>query len=166
VKPNGIVSIERLGRTSSEIASKFERSQVRAGDLVFCIRASVGAVAIVPPDLDGANLTQGTARIAPGSHMRTSFLVWALRSPSLQEWVELQCKGSTFREITLGKLRQLPVPIPALDEQDRIGALLDAVESRINVETTLCDSLGVTKSALMSVLLTGEVRVTSDEAAP
>jgi type I restriction enzyme S subunit len=165
VKPSGIVDIERLGRTSPEIAARFERSRVRAGDLVVCIRASVGAVALVPPTLDGANLTQGTARISPGPRVAGPFLLWALRSQGVQAWIDLQCKGSTFREITLGRLRQLPIPVPDSSEQDAIAGSLDAAEQRIRVEERARDGLRATKAALTSVLLTGEVRVTPDEAA-
>lgn len=165
VKPSGIVSAEKLGRTSVEIASKFDRSRVRTGDLVFCIRASVGAVASVPSELDGANLTQGTARIAPGPRVLSQYLIWALRSQGVQDWVGLQCKGSTFREITLGRLRELPTPVPTAEEQARIGSALDGVETRLRAEEQAREGLSLVKAALMSVLLTGEVRVKPDEEA-
>ena len=63
---DGLLAESGYARTSQEIASKFERSKVLEGDLVYCIRASIGSVDIVPKALEGANLTQGTARIAPG----------------------------------------------------------------------------------------------------
>jgi type I restriction enzyme, S subunit len=163
VKPHGIQPPELLGRTSPEIAAKFERSRVREGDLVFCIRASVGAVAMVPREIDGANLTQGTARIAPGPGVLGRYLLWALRSAPAQEWVNLQCKGSTFREITLGRLRLVPTQVPVVDEQRRIAEALDSLESRLKAEGGARDALTRLKSALMSVLLTGEVRVKPDE---
>jgi len=162
VKPTGIVAIEKLGRTSPEIASKFERSSVRSGDLVLCIRASVGAVAMVTQELSGANLTQGTARIAPGPRVLGRFLLWVLRSEGVQGWINLQCKGSTFREITLGRLRQVPIPVPSIEEQSEIAGALDTIDQRIAIEAASSASLFELKSALLSVLLTGEVRVKPD----
>jgi type I restriction enzyme S subunit len=117
------LDITKMGRTAPDIARRFRRSEVQPGELVFSIRATVGAVHLVPPELDGANLTQGTARIAPGENVNPLFLLWALRSAPVQSWVGRQCKGTTFREITLGRLRQLPISLPPKAEQDRFARL-------------------------------------------
>src|SRR5262249_50032507 len=65
---------EQMLRTSREIAARYQRSTVHAGEIVCAIRATVGKVLPVPPELDGANLTQGTARIAPKDEIDATFL--------------------------------------------------------------------------------------------
>ncbi len=67
--------LDDLARTSQRIASKYPRSTIRVGELVYSIRASVGAVHRVPHELDGANLTQGTARISPGTVVDARYLL-------------------------------------------------------------------------------------------
>lgn len=106
-----------LRRTDPAIAARFERSTVRAGDIVMSIRATVGTTALVPSELDGANLTQGTARISPGELVTGPFLLAYLRSEAVQRWIQRQVKGATFREITLARLRELPVPLVPISEQ-------------------------------------------------
>jgi len=96
-----------LRHTDPAIAARFHRSRVEAGEIVISIRATVGTTAVVPPDLDGANLTQGTARIAPGSRVDRTYLLYYLRTSGTQHWISLQIKGATFREITLSRLREL-----------------------------------------------------------
>lgn len=108
----GRILVEGLRHTSPEIASKFARSTVRSGEIVMSIRATVGTTAVVPDELDGANLTQGTARISPGSEVTPEYLLYFLRSSACQNWLEKQVKGATFREITLARLRELEVPLP------------------------------------------------------
>lgn len=108
----GRILAEGLRHTSPEIASKFSRSTVRSGEIVMSIRATVGTTAVVPDELDGANLTQGTARISPGSEVTPEYLLYFLRSSACQNWLEKQVKGATFREITLARLRELEVPLP------------------------------------------------------
>ena len=81
------------------------------------IRATVGTTALVPKILDGSNLTQGTARIAPGEKVTSEYLLHFLRSPKTQNWIKRQVKGATFREITLTRLRELPVVIPPISIQ-------------------------------------------------
>lgn len=124
---NGRILEEGLSHTSQAIASAYARSAVSPGDIVMSIRATVGTTAIVPPTLDGANLTQGTARIAPGSSVHRAYLLSYLRTDAVQRWIQAQVKGATFREITLGRLRELPVFVPKLSQQDKFAARLNAV---------------------------------------
>ncbi|MFJ4267397.1 restriction endonuclease subunit S [Paenarthrobacter nicotinovorans] len=124
----GRIASEKLRRTDPVIASKFERSRVSADDIVMSIRATVGTVAQVPPALDGANLTQGTARIAPGPDMTSSYLLEYLRAEPTQRWIQRNVKGATFKEITLERLRRLPVSVPPLELQQTFANRIAAVE--------------------------------------
>jgi type I restriction enzyme S subunit len=114
---NGEIKMCGLRHTDPRIAAKFARSTVNAGDIVMSIRATVGTTAQVPVELNGANLTQGTARIAPGDRVEGSYLLELLRSAGIQNWINCQIKGATFREITLTRLRELPVTVPPIQLQ-------------------------------------------------
>ncbi len=124
---DGEISLIGLRHTDPEIASRFKRSQVQAGEIVMSIRATVGTTACVPMQLSGANLTQGTARIAPGPAVTTEYLLYYLRSRPIQSWIEKQVKGATFREITLSRLRELQVVIPPLRLQDDFSMAIQVV---------------------------------------
>jgi type I restriction enzyme S subunit len=128
IKDGEIVQTD-LRHTSPEIASRFGRSRVRAGEIVMSIRATVGTTAFVPPELDGANLTQGTARISPGPKVTPEYLLAFLRSQRCQCWIQEQVKGATFREITLARLRQLEVPLPPKHLQDRFSKFAVALRA-------------------------------------
>jgi len=147
--------------TSRRIADSYNRSEVRAGEIVCAIRATVGKVLIVPPDLHGANLTQGTARIAPNAKTDAAFLLWAIRDQRTQRVIAASIKGTTFSEITLGDLRQLPVAAPIkIDEQKLIGQRLDQCDHTVKAENNHLAKLRQQKHGLMHDLLTGRVRTT------
>lgn len=149
-------------RTSARIAASYLRSRVEADEIVCAIRATVGKVLQVPRELDGANLTQGTARIAPGPDVNPGFLLWALRSSWVQRQFDLSVKGTTFREITLAQLRRLLVPLPThSEEQVQVALLMRHAVDREASESAHRDKLLTVKAALMEDLLTGRVRVTS-----
>jgi len=118
---DGEIDLSALRHTDPAIASRFMRSTVRTGEIIMSIRATVGTTAIIPPCLDGANLTQGTARVAPGKNVNGVYLLQYLRMPSTQAWIQRQVKGATFREITLARLRELPVLIPPMAIQDKFA---------------------------------------------
>jgi type I restriction enzyme, S subunit len=62
-------------------------------------------------------------------------------------------------------VKSLPVALPGSEEQRAIAAGIDSVNSRLHAATTQRQQLEQVKQALISVLLTGEVRVKVDEAA-
>lgn len=123
------LSLDGMLRTSPEIAHKYRRSMVKAGDLVIALRGPVGLTHVVPPSLDGANLTQGTARISVSDDHSTEYVRWALRSPLVKHEYSSHAKGSTFAEISLEALRKLPIPIATIDEQRAVSERLDAISS-------------------------------------
>jgi type I restriction enzyme S subunit len=70
-----------------------------------------------------------------------------------------------MKNISQEKLRALMVPQPSRAEQAQIADSFDILAERFRAETASLDALRIVKSALMSVLLTGEVRVKPDEEA-
>lgn len=148
-------------RTSAEIATRYRRSAVREGDIVFAIRATIGKMRFVPKELDGANLTQGTARIAPSERALAAYLYWALQSRDVADSIQGATKGSTFKEITLGRLRTIEVPLPPIAEQRRIVANLEALQAqadalnRLQSETT--NELDALLPAILDRVFKGEL---------
>lgn len=125
---DGIINEVGLRHTDPEIASRFSRSRVEAGEIVMSIRATVGTTAVVPESLHGANLTQGTARISPGEQVTPEYLLHYLRSDAVQYWIQRQVKGATFREITLKRLRELEVLIPPMSVQAEFARMVQALK--------------------------------------
>lgn len=123
------INIQALSRTSPEIAKKYKRSEVNYGDIIMSIRATVGTLALLPNELDGANLTQGTARITPGRNTNRQFLFNYLKTDQIQNWLQKQIKGATFREITLARLRTLPVFLPPIQIQNKFANVVLKVDS-------------------------------------
>ncbi|WP_455360484.1 restriction endonuclease subunit S [Streptomyces sp. SYSU K21746] len=100
---------ELLSRTSPQIHAQFQRAAVHPGDIVMAMRASIGAVAAVPPELPEANLTQGTARIAPAQGVDGRWLLQALQTRQVREQCALRAVGSTFRTLNIWDLRRINI---------------------------------------------------------
>ena len=76
----------------------------------------------------------------------------------------LNCSKQTTNLASMNstQLKKLPVPIPRLDEQEQILERLGVLDARLRLEEGCLNRLNDLKSALVSVLLTGELRVTPD----
>jgi len=129
-KPENLDPAE-LSKTTPEIAEKFQRSRLQAGELVYEIRGSVGRVIKVPPELDGANLTQDTARISPRENVNSDWLIYALQSEVFRQQMDLHTRGATIQGVNLFDLRRGILPVPPWDEQYQIAQHLDKVEEQI-----------------------------------
>ncbi|MGC9986251.1 MAG: restriction endonuclease subunit S [Polyangia bacterium] len=111
----------------------------------FCLMGSVIQVRPQPAVLDGAFLA--------------SFLVLDRSQREL-----VRASGSSAQQaIYLAHLKKMPVPVPTLGEQEAIAGVHHRFGNRLSAESAFLSSLQALKSALMSVLLTGEVRVRVDK---
>lgn len=120
----GTVRAEGLGRTTPEIAEKHSRSALLEGDVLLCIIRNL-RVAIVPPGLDGANITQGMVRIRPGERVVGRYLAAYLESPYAQRWMKDQYVGLAMPRINVADARAIPVALPPLEEQAEIVCRID-----------------------------------------
>lgn len=101
-----------LNRTDPDIERAYRRSRVRPGDMVIAIRGSVGEVDVVPVELQMANLTQDSARIAPFGY-DGEWLRAALVSPGVQSQMTRRITGATVKGINIQDLRRVPIPVPS-----------------------------------------------------
>ena len=116
------LSPDGMLRTTQEIAKKYRRSMVATGDIVIALRGPVGLTRFVPESLNGANLTQGTARVSVSPENSSHYVYWALQSPLVKREYASHAKGSTFSEISLEALRKLPIPVLPKAEQERLAS--------------------------------------------
>jgi type I restriction enzyme S subunit len=155
--------------TSPEIESAFSRSRVRPGDLVISIRASIGKCLPVPDTLPLANLTQGTAKISPGSSTDKNYLLAYLQSRAAQTYFDTVAKGATFKEITLDALRRTPVLAPPLAEQIRIAEHIDRVTRKLDAIMSCTEQsialLRERRAALITAAVTGQIDVRAGQPA-
>lgn len=121
---NGCIKLDQLLFTSEEIAARYERASLRGGDILLgIIRAT--KVAIVPDELTGGNITQGTARFRPSRFIRTRFLARWLESRPAQDWLHSKYRGIDMPGLNLRDVRQLPVPLPPIQDQELIETGID-----------------------------------------
>ena len=155
--------VHRLNRTSFEIEARYVRSRLRGGDLVYAIRGSIGDVAIVPDELEGANLTQDAARVAYTGETHGRWLLYALKSLAVFAQIESGALGATIRGINIRDLKRVVVPVPPNSEQRVLADHLDRETARI--DTLLAkvreaiDRLKELRTALIAAAVTGKIDV-------
>jgi type I restriction enzyme S subunit len=156
---NGEVQTNNLLHTDPEIHQKYDRAEIKEGDLLFTIRGTVGRMAFVPECLEGGNLTQDTARIRV-ENVNPEFVRYYLETATPNNYFERHTKGQAVQGINLEDLQQVPVHLPSREEQERIVRILDSHTEQIQNEREYRDQLKHLKRGLMQDLLSGTVRTT------
>lgn len=166
ITDDGRLKLEGVKFISPETHAKLARSQLVPGDLLFSIAGALGRAALVPADLPTANINQAVARVCLKSGgFDPRFVLHAAMGPQVEQQISLARAALAQANLNLKQVGQLMIPLPAEVEQRQISAALDCLQANVNSEIAVLESQKSTKASLMSALLTGEVRVTPNEAA-
>ncbi|RLA69440.1 MAG: restriction endonuclease subunit S [Epsilonproteobacteria bacterium] len=99
----------------------------KSKDILLSVRAPVGAVNIANTDLC---IGRGICAIRANDKCHHKYLYYYLKTHERQ--IQRFQTGSTFKSITVAKIKQLKIPLPkTLDEQIKIANLLTQVEALI-----------------------------------
>ena len=164
VKP-GRLDPQLLCKTTIEIESSYVRSRVKAGDLIISIRGGIGDLEVVPKTIEGANLTQDAARIAPRSGIDVEWLRYALSAPVVFHLLEAKSLGAAVRGINIFDLKRVFVPTPPSEIQIRIRDSLVAAERRLarlkELVVQHTEKIQEFRSALITASVTGQIDVST-----
>jgi type I restriction enzyme S subunit len=166
----GDVSAQRLtpaalARTTPEIEAPYARARLVADDMLFAIRGGVGDVAAVPAELEGANITQDVARIAPRAGWTSEWLLTMLRTATFQRRAARLITGATIRGINIRDLERIPIPLASQERQEADLAQLrpllaasDQLVERLNRQVLL---LREHRQALITSAVTGQLDISA-----
>lgn len=105
-----------------------EAKKVRRGSLLICTasgsKSHLGKIAYVDDDY-GYAFGGFMGQITPAPGVNDRYLFHALTSPAYKGFIEALSDGVNINNLKFDDLRQFPVPVPDLDEQRRIVAILD-----------------------------------------
>ena len=129
-----------------------------AGTIVLTIAANIGDTGIAAFPVAFPDSLVG---IQAGQSVDNRFLELVLRTRKKE--LDDAAPQNAQKNINLEILRPVLIQVPPLSEQVEIADAVEAIDDRLSSEKDALSALRATKSALMSVLLTGELRVRVDE---
>ena len=157
---DGRIDESNLLLTQPSIDDAYKRSRLRDGDVLITIRGTTGRVAVVPKELDSANITQDTARVRVNLSESNQFVYYVLQSQVVQHQVALHTIGQAVKGINIRDVKSLFIPLPEkLAEQRAIAGALSDVDALIGALDQLLAKKRDLKQAAMQQLLTGHQRL-------
>ena len=96
-------------------------------DILLSVRAPVGPTNLSPGKVC---IGRGLTAIRPGSSIRLKYLLYFFRYYEAQ--LQKSGTGTTFKAITQNVIKNIEVPVPSLDEQERIVSKIEELFSKLD----------------------------------
>ncbi|HAS6241273.1 restriction endonuclease subunit S [Vibrio vulnificus] len=132
------------------VQSQISRYIVSEGDAyITIVGASIGDAGIIPASHNGANLTENAAKICEfQDDVLGAFLGLWLRSELIQRLIKLEIKSGAQGKLALMRIKILPFPRAAIEEQkeivrlvDQYFAFADTIEAQVKKAQARVDNL-------------------------
>ena len=130
-------SVEATQELLGKEAPSRARRHVYAGDVIFAtVRPTLQRIAVIPDHLDGAVCSTGYFVMRPAPSLDRAYLFYWLFSESFCSEMEKRQRGASYPAVTDGDIRDQVIPLPPLEEQRRIVAVLGEAFAAIATATT------------------------------
>lgn len=151
---------KKISRGRRNITKKGLKSSsatlVPSGSVLFSSRAPIGYVVIAENEV---TTNQGFKTIAPYECIKSDYLYYYLKS--IKKFAEEQASGTTFLEISKSKFSSLPIPLPPLDEQQRIVARIEELFTQLDAGVAALEAVRAQvrryRQAVLQAAVTGRL---------
>jgi len=147
---------EIIGRKAPSRA----RREVRYNDVIMStVRPYLKAFAIIPKIYDRQICSTGFAVLRCKDKILPQFLLYTLFSKALVSQFNRAMVGAQYPALNTSQVKRLRIPLPSIQEQNKIAEILSTVDIRIKLLKKKKKKLERVKKGLMNDLLTGRRRV-------
>jgi type I restriction enzyme S subunit len=131
----------------------FKGNIVPAGTLLMSFKLTIGRTAFLM--VDGFH-NEAIVSIYPKEQVLKEFLFYYLPTIDYTEFQDRAVKGNT---LNISKIKKIPLPLPPLEEQQKIAQILQSIDQRIEKEEKYKNALQNLFKSLLHNLMTGKIRV-------
>ena len=149
---NDLLNAEDMDFISEERYKLLAAGKVELNDLFYCLRGSLGKVAINDKFMEGA-IASSLAILRVNSKVLPKYLYYYFLSPLAAIEIKKHDNGTAQPNLSAANLRQFEVPTPTIEQQKVVIDFLDSELSRTIQASQTFDSLFSTASAMRRSLL-------------
>ena len=162
----GRLLLDKAKRVSrNTYLEQIARLEPMPSDILYSREGSFGLAAPVPPGVKLC-ISQRMMHFRAGPGVDPLFLMWLLNSRTVYRQAVDSVGGSTVGHVNIRSIRKFRVPLPDRREQSQLAVILQAVSQYEVASEEALVGHQMARAALLSVLLTGELRVTPDLEVP
>ena len=143
----GYVSWDQSKQITSAAFTKLRGGKVQRGDILFCLRGSLGKLGYVEKEVEGA-IASSLVILRAENPSLSRYLRFVLSSAQAQEAIKSLDNGSVQGNISAAALKSLQVPCPPEEARVAITEALDVLELRIDLNRRINQTLEAMAQAI------------------
>lgn len=128
---DGTIDLTNIQYISKEVYEQIKRYTITDEDLYISIAGTIGKSGIIPPDLNGANLTENACKLVFKTNINKRFVYFFTKSDIFMSQVSKATKQASQPKLALTRLAEIVISIPPLSTQHTIVSHLDALSSNV-----------------------------------
>ena len=154
----GYVDTSELKYVPDEAFSAIQNYRIYKDDIYISVAGTLGIVGQIPVYLDGANLTENANRVT-NIKCNVKYLMYWLMSSTIQNIISQTQTLGAQPKLALTRIRNFPVILPSIQEQEKIVEVLSDVDTLITDLQKLIRKKKDIRQGTMQMLVTGKKRL-------
>ena len=147
---DGKLSLDGASYITPEKHSKLTSGHLLEDDIVIAVRGSLGALGYVNTDNSGWNINSQLAILRTDkSELYGKFLIQYLLSWTGQNELLKRQTGSALKQLPIGAIKDVEVPITSIAEQGKIGEYFSNLDNLITLHQRKCDEIKEIKKFML-----------------
>jgi type I restriction enzyme S subunit len=146
----GMMNFDKISFTDeASYQGRIRRAQPTTGDIVITREAPMGEVAMIPDGLKCC-LGQRLVLLKPDAKkINNRYLLYSLQSHYVQSQIlSNEGTGSTVSNLRIPDLKGLKIPVPKLEQQEKIASILSSLDDKIELNRQTNKTLEAIAQAL------------------
>lgn len=156
------IDTDGMKRIAPALSGEFRRTILQGGEVLVNVRGTLGGVAVAQPEMVGWNVSREVAVVpVDATKINPQYAAYWIGTTGSQQWLTGVLKGAAYTGINIEDLRELPVRVPPLKEQQQLVRRADASLSDARQLASLCDrklaALDALKKAVLQQAFSGRL---------
>jgi type I restriction enzyme S subunit len=112
--------------------NEMRRFEVKEGDLIMSCSGTMGKISIIPQDAPRGIINQALLKLTAKDEVNNQYLKYCFEN-SISAQMNSNARGGAIKNVaSVSILKEIKIPVPPLEEQERIVAILDRFDALVN----------------------------------
>ena len=148
---NKSISDEEMYFISPQKHGLLKKGHLKTNDVLISTRGDLGKVALVPKRYNDSNINAQLVLLRPNPHkIDPLYLLYCFEGDRVKGQISQLQTGTALKQLPVGNLKRIKIPLPPLEEQRRIAAILDKADG---VRRKRKEAIRLTEELLKSTFL-------------
>ncbi|EMF0287477.1 restriction endonuclease subunit S [Enterococcus hirae] len=147
---NGYLDSSNANYIKYEKHQELTSGHIKQDDIVIAVRGSLGTLGYANKENEGWNINSQLAILRTNkSEILGMFLIQYLLSNKGQKEILSRNTGTALKQLPIKQLKDIPIPMPAISEQQKIGTFFKQLDDTIALQQRKLDLLKETKKGFL-----------------